>query len=362
MALPRTTRRASQSGFSLLEMLFSLSLLLILSGAILGGMGNMQKNYRGDEIRNVLHAQMRATLEMMEQEIGQAGLPTSGIEGNAVYGGSGAAGPVGSVTQSVTASTTAQSPSITNALVQTGVNVIVDTGANAEVVNIQNTSGGNPPTQITAVFQKAHTAPFNLYPLGVYPNGIAFTNPPTVSSTTPITLSYQSVIVFGDISGTGKLSVVQYSCPTAANAGPADSNGVQWGPLVRTEYDYVGGTWTSPGPTNMLDMVRVKTTSYPTAADGCRFDFNVNVPPVVSWYMVTSVNVTLVAESSRNDPTTNAPVVITKSFMNIQPRNIVNALNLYNYNNSLVPVPGDVYAEFNSEPSAVQTQIGSLTQ
>ena len=247
---------------------------------------------------------------------------------------------------------------------QIGINVIVDSGANAEVVYITGTSGGNPPTSFTAVFQKAHTAPFNLYMPGVYPNGVALLSPPTVSSTTPTISSYQSVIVFGDITGTGKLSIVQYSCPTTTSTGTiTDSSGVSWGPLVRTEYDY-NGSWTQTASTNMLDLVRVRTTSYPAKADGCRFDFSIFTPPAVAYYMVTSINVTLVAESVRNDPTTNTPVVITKSFMNVQPRNIVNALNLYNYNSSLSPAPADIYAEFNLEPTAVANKLndGTMTQ
>ena len=163
MAMPRRIRRTQQSGFTLLEMLVSLSLLLILSGTILGGMGNMQKNYRGNEIRGVLHGQMRATLEMMEQEIGQAGLPPSNMDSNSIYGSTGPSFPIASVTQSVTASTIAQTPSITNANgVQGNISVIADTGVNAELVMITNVSG-TPPSQITAVFQKAHTSPFNIY-------------------------------------------------------------------------------------------------------------------------------------------------------------------------------------------------------
>ena len=60
----------------MLEMLISLTLLLVLSGAILGGMGKMQNNYRGNEIRGVLHGQMRATLEMMDKRSAKPGYPS----------------------------------------------------------------------------------------------------------------------------------------------------------------------------------------------------------------------------------------------------------------------------------------------
>jgi hypothetical protein len=83
--------------------------------------------------------------------------------------------------------------------------------------------------------------------------------------------------------------------------------------------------------------------------------------------MVNSVDVTLVGESQTNDvqtnsPVVNAPVTITKSFMNIQPRNILNAWNLYNYNNSLNPGSANNCSDLLSLPTAVTTQIGQFTQ
>jgi len=97
MKMRRPDRRTQQSGFTLLEMLISLALILVLSGSILGGMGDMQKTYRHNEIRSVLNGQMRAVLEMMAQEVGQAGLPASGMAGNTIYTGSGAAGAAAKV-------------------------------------------------------------------------------------------------------------------------------------------------------------------------------------------------------------------------------------------------------------------------
>ncbi len=384
MAISRPTRKTQQSGFTLLEMLISMALLLTLSGAILGGMATMQKNYRSNEIRTILNGQMRATLELMAQEIGQAGLPPSGMSGNSIYVGSGAAGAAATVTPAVTANaTTAQTVAVTNATVQTNQIVIADTGASAEAVTIQNTSG-NPVNQITAIFKKSHTANFNLYPHGVYPQGITFkTMPPTTLTAGASTgFSNTSLISIGDITGTGKLSIVEYSCPIA-NAGltggtaPStgnlatviDSNNVQWGPLLRTEYSYsdasnngndTTGTWTAQPPATLLALVRVATTANGTPADGCRFDYNIFSPATTAtgcttWWMVTSVNVTVVGESQSNDPQTNSPLTITKSFMNIQPRNILDAYNLYNYNNTAC-------GEFLSIPTAVVTEIGTFTQ
>lgn len=359
------TRRTSQSGFTLVELLISVALLVVLTGAILGGLGGVQKNYRGDEIRASLNQQVRATMEIISQEIGQAGLPPSGISGNSVYAGTGAAGALTTLSAAATAGTTTTATVASIGLLQNGMLVVVDTGANAELLVLGTPSGNSVPVATvtgTAGFQKTHASGAALYPQGVYPNGVYFISPPATQGTS--SFSYQSLIMFGDITGTGKLTVIQYNCPTTATASYTDPSGVQWGPLIRTEYDYTdsSGTWTS-STANMLDLVRVATTTYATGpADGCRFDYNVVTPQTVAWYMTTSVNVTIIAESVRVDPATGNPEVVSKSFMNIQPRNILNAYNMYLYNLPNVAVLPDVYEEFNATPSSVATKIGTLTQ
>jgi prepilin-type N-terminal cleavage/methylation domain-containing protein len=380
-------RRSSQSGFTLLEMLISVALLVILSGAILGGLGAVQKSYRGDEIRGSLNQEVRATMEMISQEIGQAGLPPTGLSGNSTYAGTGADGALATLSAAVTAGeTTAVGVSDTTRL-QAGMLVAVDTGAYAELLQITNVSSSAGTITVatvdnTAGFQKAHaytTVGAALYPQGVYPMGISFKSPPTTASAFS-SFSYQSLIMFGDITGTGTLSVVQYNCPIANSALTVgstvaqfgnlatyeDTNSVQWGPLTRTIYNYSDSNgWTS-STANMLDLVRVATVPYLSQADGCRFDYNVYVPQTVAWYMTTSVNVTIIAESVRADPTTGNPEVVAKSFMNIQPRNILNAYNMYLYNtaynnaNPLTPI--NPYEEFNNMPTIVQTEIGNLAQ
>lgn len=375
MTLSRPTRHSAQSGFTLLEMLISLALLLVITGAIFGGMSTMQKNYRGNEIRSILNQQMRATMEMMAQEIGQAGLAPSGMQLSSIYTASNASGSVATVTQSVTTPdpTNPQSLSIQTspaASAQTGQLVIADSGAAAEVVTIKDISTDH----IKAIFQKTHTAPFNIYPHGLYPQGITFQTTPTVTAQ-PTSLSNTSLIMFGAITGTvdtngaGTLSIVEYKCPTATSAGTVtDSSGVQWGPLIRYRYDYsdATGTFTLNGSGNVLDLVRVASSA--AIADGCRFDYSIYAPPSTvncpSYYFVTSVNITLVAKSTYNDPQSNgsvsAPVVITKSFMNIQPRNIVNAYNLYSYNYGINPLANDLCSEFLMQSVQMQTQIGNL--
>src|SRR5262249_1405035 len=67
------TRRNKEKGFSLLELLVALTILLIVSGAIITGMIRMTWSQNTIMNRTQVHSSVRNATEMMQQEIGQAG-------------------------------------------------------------------------------------------------------------------------------------------------------------------------------------------------------------------------------------------------------------------------------------------------
>src|SRR5215467_130229 len=69
--------KKSQKGFSLIELLVSVAILLIVSGAVIAGMINTTKSQGTIMNRTQMHAGVRNATELMEQEIGQAGRVTS---------------------------------------------------------------------------------------------------------------------------------------------------------------------------------------------------------------------------------------------------------------------------------------------
>ena len=73
-------REKRKAGFSLLELVVSLAVFLVISGAVIGSLNYFQNNYRGSEIRVALEQKVRAALELMAQEISQAGLQPSGVD------------------------------------------------------------------------------------------------------------------------------------------------------------------------------------------------------------------------------------------------------------------------------------------
>jgi len=369
-------RRGFQSGFTLLEMMISLALFLVLCGAILGGMATMQKNHRGTEIRSSMNQQLRASIEMMQQEISQAGLAPSGMDTSTVYTAGltpqgtviiDSTGAVATVSASVPAASTItanSTPTLTiasNSKVQSNTFVIADTGSNAEVIQV----GAISPDYTTlsnTTFTKSHTFPFNLYPHGVYPQGIyldtgsgTFMQPMSNgvmmsfanTTTAPVQLiaSTQTLVLWGDLYGNGNINIVEYACPTAANnengsngnaATYTDLSGNKWGPLIRKEFDVKGGTM-QPKAT-VIDRVLMSTATYNPSNityDGCRFDYTISLPTSGSncpnSYWVTNVSITLIAESLHNDPQSGQPVVVQKSFLNIAPPNMTGSYNTYWY-------------------------------
>jgi hypothetical protein len=205
------------------------------------------------------------------------------------------------------------------------------------------------PYSITANFAKTHTAASTpVYAPGVFPGGILApdytASPPRYSSTR------SQLMIFGDVNAVGNaLVLVRYSCPTP----PATS-------IQRTEWDVATGTWGNPSAVApLLDNVTYCSFTYP---DDHNLAFPVALPTVpISWTdsggtvhnvtysMVPSVGITITATSQTNDPISNKPYQLTKSFLNIQPRNVLAAIEQVAAGNTseLQPTPtaGTIFAD-----------------
>ena len=301
-------------------MMLSTALFLGISSLILGGMISVVRNYRSLEIRNALEQRMRSAFELMAQEIGQAGLQASGLDI------SGLVAPLANITQTITSAGVKTVTVDKIGGIFQGASLVVNDGTNQETVVVTAMST-TTPYSITANFALTHTsASTPVYAPGVFPGGILApdytASPPRYSSTRT------QLMFFGDINAVGNaLILVRYSCPTTFP-----------GAIQRTAWDVATGTWTTPvaGPTPLLDNVTTCSFTYP---DDPNLTSPVTLPTVaISWTdsggtvhnvtykMVPSVGLTLTATSQTNDPISNKPFQLTKSFLNIQPRNVLAAI------------------------------------
>jgi prepilin-type N-terminal cleavage/methylation domain-containing protein len=204
--------RAKQKGFSLIELLVSLAILVIVAGTVIAGMINTTRSQGTVMNRTQVHASVRNATELMEQEIGQAGKLGSspGLQFST------AIAAVGSATPTLTAT----SGTATDGLF-VGEQLVVDPSTtNEETVTIT----AIPSTSsITATFANTHSANTPVIVLGGFASGIV---PPESSSkfvfsgtgTTHTTLSSSqassgSVLkLYGDINGDGTMYYVVYKC------------------------------------------------------------------------------------------------------------------------------------------------------
>src|SRR5260370_23470060 len=65
--------RKQETGFTLMETMVSLAIVLVVSGIVMDGMNQMMKTQGTIANRTEMHTSVRGATELMEQEIGQAG-------------------------------------------------------------------------------------------------------------------------------------------------------------------------------------------------------------------------------------------------------------------------------------------------
>lgn len=222
----------SKGGFSLLELLASVAIIAIIMGALFTFIYQSQKRYQGNQVVSESNQDARAAMEVMAQEIGQAGSNPNFTVSKVPAGAS-----INTSSEPV-ASPTAQCVTLND------VNQIfpddwlaVDTGQNYELVQVITTSkytstpspacaGAITTPWVQAVFQQDHcqsgasgcTVPepvTNPWPIPIasykqpYPSGIL---------TGTGTSDDKTLEFFGDINGDGVLNYVVYSLYAPAGA------------------------------------------------------------------------------------------------------------------------------------------------
>jgi prepilin-type N-terminal cleavage/methylation domain-containing protein len=265
----------SDGGFSLLEMIVSIALLLIISGAAFQALSYYQKNYIATQLRVDMHSGMRAALELMTQEIGQAGLL--------------------SFTQRTVAAAVAESPnpqsvtlsSVTDIFV--GEKLLVDSGTQQELVGVTSITGST----VTGIFNKNHASGAIVNAFGIFPQGI-------MSSSTATQLQ-----LFGDLYADGSLVYARYDCDTTAGTLSRSVTPVSAGSINASQV-LIANIIANPGNTACFQYTSVTNSGFT---------------------FVTSVAVTLSVRTEQRDPQTNAYVTMTKSFLNLAPRNVLVGLD-----------------------------------
>ena len=315
--------RKRQKGFSLLELLVAVAILVIVAGTVIAGMINTTRSEGTVMNRTQVHASVRNATELMEQEIGQAGrLPAAQTGLKITFATALVANPLG----------TTATPTITStAGLFQGEQITVDPNStNEETVTITAIATGT----ITAKFYNAHgTTAIPVVILGGFASGIV---PPdssamlvlasnnagntTLNSTTQA--STGSILrLYGDLRSDGNTYYVVYKCTQ-------DANGK--GTMYRYESTGTDITTAASMQTGVLLLDNLGQNPGKTPC----FTYQVKEPFVtinggqVQQTFVVNVAVTLTVQGQDLDPQTQATVKETKALLNISPRNVFDAWEL----------------------------------
>jgi prepilin-type N-terminal cleavage/methylation domain-containing protein len=341
----RGTDKRRQKGFSLLELMVSVAILVIVAGAVIMGMIRMTWSQSTVMNRTQMHSSVRNATELMQQEVGQAGRIAAqpGLQLTTAV-----TVPAGStsVVATPTITTSATTGNATDRL-YVGENLVVDPSTTyEETVTISALTS----TSITATFTNSHLANVPVLVMGGFASGIV---PPATSSmdllvsnnsatsTLPLTSATASsgstLKLYGDINGDGTMYYVTYNCNQSAG----------------TLYRYISNTSDLNTATGVTSTLLLDNLGQNPGSAPC-FTYTTKDAPVnltgggtVTETFVVNVAVTLTVNTQNKDLQTGATQTETKALLNIAPRNVFEAWQLAGSPSGYVraqPMPLNVYS------------------
>jgi len=320
-----------QKGFSLLEMLVALAILVIVAGTVITGMIRMTWSQSTIMNRTQVHASVRNATELMQQEIGQAG--RIGSSSGLSFKTNITAGSSPTLTIYSTSGTATYG-------LYVGEQLVVDPSSTSEetitLLAVDPAAG-----TVQAAFANPHVgstgAPIPVLVMGGFASGVV---PPTGkfvfstsngTSTTKTTLDNgianqsstgTALKLYGDLNGDGNMMYVVYQCSP-------NSSGT--GTLTRYATSATGDIATSataPTGTVLLDTLANNPNNSPcftyTTKDSL---VNINGGQVMQTFVI-NVAVTLTVQTQNKDLQTGVSQSETKALLNISPRNVFDAWQL----------------------------------
>jgi prepilin-type N-terminal cleavage/methylation domain-containing protein len=323
---------SSQRGFSLAELMISMSIMLLIAGAATTALMKMTGAQATIWNRTQMHSGIRGATEVLQQEVGQAGriaIPNTVTLSAAVVAG----------TQTVALTCTGGCATGTNATsgMFLGQKLVIDAGCfdtlNPCTSHEETVALTTAPTatQITAVFVNPHAAGSPVQVRGVFSTGVV---PPAALPSSYTNGSTGSILkLFGDINADGRMVYVEYTCDIPAPVGGVQSPGN----LYRNQMNWDDASSPAPTPSQIL----LGNIMPNPDASPC---FTYQTAIVGTTYYVTDVAITLTVQTQLLDPVTKQYQTETKALLNVSPRNVFHAWTLASLgvSNRIQPIPPPV--------------------
>jgi prepilin-type N-terminal cleavage/methylation domain-containing protein len=322
-----------ESGFSLVELLVAMTVMLLISGAAVTAILKLSTTQSTIWNRTQMHSGIRGATEVLQQEVGQAGRIS-------LMSGSAACVNNTSVPcLSAPVAATATAASVTSICgMYIGQKLLVDVGPNTpETVTIATIGGAaSDPTSsqcpngstvlpgnitTTTAFAAGHGQFAPVQALGGFIQGVI---PYYAAPSNVLNGSTDSVLkLFGDINADGNMVYVEYSVsPACICTSPSTCVG-SVGNLYRNSMSW---NVASKTPASASQILLGNVTSNPNNS-AC---FNYQEKQVGTDWYVTDVAVTLTVQTQILDPVTKTYQTETKALLNVSPRNVFNTWELAN--------------------------------
>lgn len=296
----------------MIELMVALAIMMVVSGIVMAALSQLRNSQKTINNRTAMHSGVRGATELLQQEIGQAGLIKL----------PGAPTLTQPVLLSEVRSCDWNIPS-TGAFTKTvssisGMfdNMVLTTldGDQAETVKVASVSPDPSNPWITACFTREHADDTRVDARGAFATGVV---PPTgiVDGSDGYHLK-----MYGDISGDGTstMAYVEYICD------PSDTHKL-YRLVLPFDADHDDKPALSDTPVLLANLIE----NPPDPVDHTRVCFRyqpetVTIGPTPFTFIV-NVAVTLSVETEQVDPVTKLKQTETKALLNVSPRNIVNA-------------------------------------
>jgi type II secretory pathway pseudopilin PulG len=296
-----------EKGFTILELMISVAILMLISGLMLEGVRDMSRMNEDQSNRSEMHAAIRNATALLQQEVGQAGRATlpddTQLDGNV--------GP-GDVWVTLL-------PAGATENVFQNMQLVIGNGDTEEIVTVTGVNGN----QIRAEFRLPHFENERVAASGGFGQGVIPTD--MVNGSTASVLK-----IVGDINGDGNLVYVEYTC--------------SWeeGRMYRNMIPF--DATTKPAVT-VEQILLDNLLPNPPDPDG-------TVPPCFSYqqhtisgntYVVNVAVMTTVRTFDRH-PITGEFQVVTKALLNVAPRNVFHVWQMasFGYTERIQPLPATV--------------------